>query len=73
MEKEQCNIEEIIEVLEMFEEKIQKILNQTIYKEQDDLAQEIRLKIIEKLNTLEFRDIPGFWNFIENNKSYQDW
>ena len=72
MEKEQCNIEEIIEVLEMFEEKIQKILNQTIYKEQDDLAQEIRLKIIEKLNTLEFRDIPGFWNFIENHKSYQD-
>ncbi|MED4271274.1 helix-turn-helix domain-containing protein [Geobacillus stearothermophilus] len=72
MDKDQGNIEEMVEILEKFEGKIQKILSQTIYKERDDLAQEIRLKIIEKLNTLEFSDIPSFWSFIENSKSYQD-
>jgi hypothetical protein len=70
MDKVQSNSEEVLEILEKFEGKIQKILSQTIYKERDDLAQEIRLKIIEKLNTLEFSDIPGFWSFIENSKSY---
>jgi ribosome maturation factor RimP len=72
MKKVQYNTKEIIEILENFEGKIQKILTQTIYRERDDLAQEIRLKIIEKLNTLEFSQTPSFWSFIENSKSYQD-
>ncbi|MEB3752715.1 helix-turn-helix domain-containing protein [Geobacillus icigianus] len=71
MDKNQCSPEEIVQILEQFEGKIQKNLKQTAYQERDDLAQEIRLKIIEKLINLEFSETLGFWSFIENNGRYQ--
>lgn len=67
MNKSKCSPEEIVEILEQFEGKIQKNLKQTAYQEREDLAQEIRLKIIEKLTTLDFSETLSFWSFIENN------
>ncbi|ANB57049.1 response regulator [Anoxybacillus sp. B7M1] len=71
MDKNQCSPEEIVQILEQFEGKIQKNLKQTAYQEREDLAQEIRLKIIEKLINLEFSETLSFWSFIENNGRYQ--
>ncbi|MED3778032.1 helix-turn-helix domain-containing protein [Geobacillus stearothermophilus] len=67
MDKDQCRPEEIEQILEQFERKIQKNLRQTAYQEREDLAQEIRLKIIEKLITIDFSETLSFWSFFENN------
>lgn len=54
----------IIEIIESFNGKIKQSLTHTSYQERDDLEQEIKLKIIEKLYTVEFREAPSFWNFL---------
>lgn len=56
--------EKIIEIIESFNGKIKQSLTHTSYQDRDDLEQEIKLKIIEKLNTVEFREAPSFWNFL---------
>jgi len=73
MNKSHCSPEEIIQILQQFERSIQKNLKQTSYQERDDLAQEIRLKIIEKLISIDFNETLSFWSFIENNGRYQSW
>ncbi len=37
----------------------------TNYQDREDLEQEIRLKIIEKLFTVEFKEPPNFWCFFK--------
>ncbi|MEE3808220.1 MULTISPECIES: hypothetical protein [Lysinibacillus] len=55
--------EETLIIIENFMPKIKQCLHQTSYQEREDLEQEIKLKIIEKMATKEFKDTPGFWDF----------
>ncbi|WDV06125.1 hypothetical protein [Lysinibacillus irui] len=55
--------EEALMIIENFTPKIKQCLHQTSYQEREDLEQEIKLKIIEKLAKQEFNDTPSFWDF----------
>lgn len=55
--------EETLMIIENFTPKIKQCLHQTSYQEREDLEQELKLKIIEKLATQEFNDTPSFWDF----------
>lgn len=56
---------EIEQLLKDFDLKIKKCLNQTNSSEREDLSQEIKLKIIEKLLSIEFDDSPSFWELVD--------
>ncbi|QSX24144.1 helix-turn-helix domain-containing protein [Priestia megaterium] len=56
------------EVLEMFEPKIKKSLLNTHFQEREDLEQEIKIKIYEKIDVLNDMYVPGFFEFIEQGK-----
>lgn len=55
--------EEMLIIIENFTPKIKQCLHQTSYQDREDLEQEIKLKIIEKLTTKELENTPSFWNF----------
>ncbi|KOS63840.1 hypothetical protein [Lysinibacillus sp. FJAT-14222] len=55
--------EETLTIIENFIPKIKQCLHITDYQEREDLEQEIKLKIIEKLTTVKFQDAPSFWDF----------
>ncbi|WP_010095429.1 hypothetical protein [Ornithinibacillus scapharcae] len=56
--------QDIEHIIKKFELKIKKSTKYTHYQDQEDLEQEIKLKIIEKLTTTEFEEPPGFWSFL---------
>lgn len=49
--------------MENLELKIKKNLKQTEIKERDDLEQEIKIKIIEKVPELLDEEVPSFFEF----------
>lgn len=55
---------EVLELIDEFNWKIKKSLSNTSFQEREDLEQEIKLKIIQKLNTVEFQEPPSFWNIV---------
>lgn len=55
--------EETLTIIENFIPKIKQCLHNTDFQEREDLEQEIKLKIIEKLATVEFQGAPSFWDF----------
>ncbi|MGE7599941.1 hypothetical protein [Lysinibacillus fusiformis] len=63
MDRENHYNEESLLFIENFSPKIKQCLHQTSYQEREDLEQEIKLKIIEKLATKEFINTPRFWDF----------
>ncbi|WP_100330548.1 hypothetical protein [Bacillus xiapuensis] len=58
---------EIVSIIEKLEPKIKKSLLQASYEHREDLAQEIKEKIIIKLKNEELAKIPGLFEFIEKN------
>ncbi|MEB2280560.1 hypothetical protein LAV73_11185 [Lysinibacillus xylanilyticus] len=58
--------EETLTIIENFIPKIKQCLYNTEYQEREDLEQEIKLKIIEKLATVRFQDPPSFWDFFSS-------
>lgn len=52
------------DILDDFQIKINLNLHKVPFHERDDLEQEIKLKIIEKMRLLKDIQIPGFWEFI---------
>ena len=62
-------VKEIEKIINDFDLKIKKSLKNTSFQEQEDLEQEIKLKIIEKLKSIEFKDPPSFWVLI--NRKYK--
>ena len=60
---ENQHTEETLTIIENFIPKIKHCLHNTDYHEREDLEQEIKLKIIEKLATVKFQDAPSFWDF----------
>lgn len=55
-----------------FNPKLQKSLYQTTLQDRNDLKQEIHLKIIEAVYKYDIETVPGFWEFIQNNKEQED-
>ena len=53
------------ELLNMFEPKIKKSLHQTSYEKREDLEQEIKLKIYEKMKVINEIEAPGFFETLE--------
>lgn len=56
--------EAILFLIQKFSPKIMRSLQQTSYQEQEDLQQEIHLKIIEAVRKYDLEHIPDIWNFI---------
>ncbi|MED4140176.1 helix-turn-helix domain-containing protein [Priestia megaterium] len=56
------------EVLQMFEPKIKKSLLNTHFQEREDLEQEIKIKIYEKIDVLTEMYVPGFFEFIKQEE-----
>ena len=56
---------EIISILNDFQPKIKNRLNQISFQDREDLEQEIKVKIIKKLNSVEFKEGPRFWSFFK--------
>lgn len=63
-------IKTVDDVLDRFESHIYKNLNMTRAEEREDLAQEIRLKIIEKFKKTSFKEAPGFFDVLLNDEYY---
>lgn len=66
------NHDEVIEIINNFQGKINKVLNNTHSNDRNDLEQEIKIKICEKVEPLlKENNTPGFWEFIgrKNNDS----
>lgn len=55
-------------IIEEFTPKIKKSLNNTPYQEQEDLEQEIKMKIYEKISVIEQLSAPGFFEFMDKNE-----
>ncbi|WP_047981741.1 helix-turn-helix domain-containing protein [Ornithinibacillus contaminans] len=57
--------EDLEKVLKEFDKKIKKSIHNTNPQERDDLEQEIKMKIMEKVsNFIDEAHTPGFWKFI---------
>lgn len=57
--------EEIIRILQDFQPKINKSLQNTFFQDREDLEQEIKIKIIEKLATTKFNKGPSLWELLD--------
>ncbi|SFK04984.1 MULTISPECIES: hypothetical protein [unclassified Bacillus (in: firmicutes)] len=55
------------DILQSFNLKIRKCLQNTPYQEREDLEQEIHMKIFEKLNVINNLEVPGFFDFLNVN------
>ncbi|GEN32356.1 putative FlaG/YvyC family protein [Cerasibacillus quisquiliarum] len=51
-------------IIEKFGPKIKNSLKNTHFQEREDLEQEIKLKIIEKLTDFKVKEVPSFWEII---------
>lgn len=52
-------------ILGQLEFKIRKHVKETVLDERDDLSQEIKIKILEKVEVFLSEDAPGFFEFVE--------
>lgn len=64
MEDKSLSLNSIEEILSQFEGHIYKKVNLTNYNEREDLAQEIRLKMIEKIMDDKLNEPPGFFEVL---------
>jgi hypothetical protein len=59
------NNEYISVIIKLFEPKIKKSVMQTTIQEREDLTQNIKLKLVEKIRTYEPEEVPDFYQFCE--------
>lgn len=57
--------EEVQAIIDRLERKLRKHAYQTIVKEQEDLLQEVKLKIVEKAYEMLDEKPVGFFEFVE--------
>jgi hypothetical protein len=67
--KEQISEQEFTEFIKLYEQTIQKQLNQTSFQDREDLRQEIILKMYEKTPLITPNRVINFWDFIELKKN----
>ncbi|BBW98442.1 helix-turn-helix domain-containing protein [Geobacillus icigianus] len=59
------------QIINMFEPKLQKTLSLTKLEEREDLAQELKYRLIMYIKKYDVDSIPGFWELkeqIQNSK-----
>ncbi|MCM3024980.1 hypothetical protein [Heyndrickxia ginsengihumi] len=58
--------QEIEFIIDQLEFKIKKHIKETVFDEREDLSQEIKLKIIEKIDELleSNEEVPGFFEYV---------
>ncbi|MDA2384047.1 hypothetical protein PDN41_20255 [Bacillus cereus] len=66
------NTENFEVMVELFQPKIQQCIKHTPLREREDLEQELKLKIYEKINLMHNFSAPGFFEFIETVKKKND-
>ncbi|WP_342718348.1 hypothetical protein AAG068_04750 [Bacillus paramycoides] len=59
-----CNYEKILQI---FKFKICSCLQNTPYQEREDLEQEIKMKIFEKVDVINGLEVPGFFEFLDSS------
>lgn len=52
-------------IIDIFEPKIKKSLRLTTYNERDDLAQELKCKLVDSILEYDIEATPGFWELQE--------
>ncbi|GIN63287.1 hypothetical protein J27TS8_32800 [Robertmurraya siralis] len=57
---------EIELILNQLENKIKKYVKETTLDEREDLSQDLKIKLIEKLNILLDEKVPSFLDFTES-------
>ena len=60
--------EEMSEILNQFEKKIEAELRQTSAQNRDDLRQELVIKVMEAVEKYKVEDVPNFEQFLEAQK-----
>ncbi|GEM_PF-4161474 len=45
-----------------------KVVSKALHNDREDMKQEIRMKILEKVKTLDDLEAPGFLEFISENE-----
>ncbi|MBM7717700.1 hypothetical protein JOC94_004731 [Bacillus thermophilus] len=63
--------EEIELILQILDNRIKKHIRQTIPDEREDLEQEIKIKIIDKISILKNEYTPGFFEFIQKQGGFE--
>jgi DNA primase large subunit len=53
-------------ILNQLESKIKKCVRETVLDEREDLSQEMKLRIIEKLESMLDEEVPGFIEYARN-------
>lgn len=56
---------EILELFNQLQPKLDKVLRQTTPQHRDDLKQDLIEKMLLKLNKDDFHDVPGLFEFID--------
>ena len=56
------------DIITLFNLKIKKSLQNTEHQNREDLEQEIKIKIYEKMHLLNNIKSPGFFDFLEDNE-----
>ncbi|KFN03478.1 hypothetical protein D0U04_14625 [Bacillus clarus] len=69
-EDELIDSKPIEEIIDEFSSLIKRKLRNTSFQEREDLEQELKIKIWDKVNILMEQEVPGFWEFVE--QFYED-
>ncbi|BDG47345.1 MULTISPECIES: helix-turn-helix domain-containing protein [Parageobacillus] len=62
------NNQALEEIMNLFEPKLKKTLSLTKYGEREDLAQELRYKLIKYIREYDVDSTPGFWELKDQIK-----
>lgn len=55
-------------VIQRMEPKIRKSINSIPVEYREDIEQDIKLKLYKSVENVDYKDIPGFFEFLELNK-----
>ncbi|CAI9395833.1 hypothetical protein ACTQ5K_06800 [Niallia sp. Sow4_A1] len=55
--------EMLMELIKLFEPKVNKLMNRTNPNDRTDLSQELKIMLIESAYQYDLESIPGFWEF----------
>ncbi|MCM3598156.1 helix-turn-helix domain-containing protein [Metabacillus idriensis] len=60
--------EALVQIIKRFEPKIKKSSQIANYQNQEDLEQELKIELLKLVERFEYKQTPGFWQFLNKNK-----